>query len=132
MVSCIATVGLVNITIEKCQTNQQINSIVPADEKDLFFLYSATKRIKEFLECVGSNGTTVANVNKMKFTNLPVLYPTKDLRNLYYDFYNPIFAKTYDLNRSIVNLINARDRMLPKLMRAKLRFNPEECKYELR
>ena len=40
MVSCIGTVGLVNISIELCQTNQQINSIMPNDEKDLYYLYS--------------------------------------------------------------------------------------------
>ena len=116
MVSCIATVGLVNLAVEKCQTNQQINSIVPVDEKDVYFLYSAMKRIKELLEGVGSNGATMTNVNKTKFANLPVLYPTEELRNLYYDFCNPVFAKIYCLSRNIVNLINARDRLLPKLM----------------
>lgn len=32
MVSCIATVGLVNIAVDDCQTNQQINSIVLNNE----------------------------------------------------------------------------------------------------
>lgn len=116
MVSCIATVGLVNIAVEKCQTNQQINAIVPADEKDLYFLYSAMKRLKELLEGVGSNGATMTNVNKTKFANLPVLYPTEELCNSYYVFCKPMFEKIYNLSLNVDRLINARDRLLPKLM----------------
>ena len=41
MVSCIATVGLVSITSQQCQTNQQINSVVLKNEIDLYFLYFA-------------------------------------------------------------------------------------------
>lgn len=58
MVSCIATVGLVNIAIEPCQTNQQINSIVLHDERDLYYTYFTMKRLKALLEGVGSNGAT--------------------------------------------------------------------------
>lgn len=36
IVSCIATVGLVNIAIEPCQTNQQINSVILHDDNNLF------------------------------------------------------------------------------------------------
>ena len=49
MMSCIATVGLVNISIEDCQTNQQINSIVLADERSLYYLYFAMKDLKSFV-----------------------------------------------------------------------------------
>ena len=37
MVSCIATVGLVNIASEWCQTNQQINSVILKDKKTCIF-----------------------------------------------------------------------------------------------
>lgn len=50
MVSCIATVGLVNIAIEPCQTNQQINSIVLHDERDLYYTYFTMKRLKHCLK----------------------------------------------------------------------------------
>lgn len=75
MVSCIATVGLVNISTEPCQTNQQINSVILNDEQDLYYTYSTMKRLKTLLEGVGSNGATMTNVNKTKFGNLEVLYP---------------------------------------------------------
>lgn len=116
MVSCIATVGLVNIAVERCQTNQQINSIILSDERDLYYVFSAMKRLKELLEGVGSNGATMTNVNKTKFASLPVLYPSQELRDSYYSFCKPIFEKIYNLSLSVVGLKKARDRLLPKLM----------------
>ena len=116
MVSCIATVGLVNIAIELCQTNQQINSIILNNEQDLYYVYSSMKRLKELLEGVGSNGATMTNVNKTKFGKLEVVYPNDELRKLYYNYCEPIFEKIYALSRSIKKLSQARDCLLPKLM----------------
>jgi type I restriction enzyme S subunit len=120
MVSCIATVGLVNIAVETCQTNQQINSIVLNNSEDLYYVFSTMKRLKALLEGVGSNGATMTNVNKTKFGNLEVLYPTDGLRKAYFDFCEPIFKKIYDLSVSKIKLAQARDRLLPKLMSGEL------------
>lgn len=116
MVSCIATVGLVNIAIELCQTNQQINSIILNNEQDSYYVYSSMKRLKELLEGVGSNGATMTNVNKTKFGNIEVVYPNDELRKLYYDYCKPIFEKIYALSRNIKKLSQVRDCLLPKLM----------------
>jgi len=116
MVSCIATVGLVNIAFEPCQTNQQINSIIINNEQDLYYVYSTMKRLKTLLEGVGSNGATMTNVNKTKFGNLEVLYPTEELCKSYFDFCDPIFEKIYSLSVSNNKLVQVRDRLLPKLM----------------
>lgn len=120
MVSCIATVGLVNIAVESCQTNQQINSIILNNENDLYYTYSTMKRLKVLLEGVGSNGATMTNVNKTKFGNLEVLYPDDELRKMYYDFCQPIFEKIYALSIGINKLSQARDRLLPKLMKREI------------
>ena len=120
MVSCIATVGLVNIAVESCQTNQQINSIILNDEQDLYYTYSTMKILKTLLEGVGSNGATMINVNKTKFGNLEVLYPTDEFRKMYYDFCQPIFEKIYALSISINKLSLARDLLLPKLMNGEI------------
>ena len=120
MVSCIGTVGLVNISIELCQTNQQINSIMPNDEKDLYYIYSTMKRLKTLLEGVGSNGATMTNVNKTKFGNLEVLYPNYDLRDKYFNNCKMIFEKIFSLSVGIEKLTQARDRLLPKLMSGEL------------
>lgn len=116
MVSCIATVGLVNIAIEPCQTNQQINSIVLHDERDLYYTYFTMKRLKALLEGVGSNGATMTNVNKTKFGNLEVLYPSNNLRKDYFDYCKPIFEKIYALSVGVHKLSQVSDGLLPKLM----------------
>ena len=120
MVSCIATVGLVNISIQNCQTNQQINSIILDSVRDLYYLYFLTKGLKMLLDGVGSNGATMTNVNKSKFANVEVLYPTDDLCEQFYDFCKPIFKKMLSLSKSTIELQNSRDQLLPKLMSGEL------------
>ena len=116
MISCIATVGLVNITSEQCQTNQQINSVILKNEKDLYFFYFAMKRIKSLLDGVGSNGATMTNVNKAKFASINILYPKSNLINYFFEFSDPIFRKILILSKESRRLQQARDRLLPKLM----------------
>ena len=120
MVSCIATVGLVNISIQNCQTNQQINSIVLNNVRDLYYLYFSTKGLKMLLDGVGSNGATMTNVNKSKFANIEILYPSIDLCEQFYDFCKPIFEKILVLSKSTIELKNIRDQLLPKLMSGEL------------
>ncbi len=120
IVSCIATVGLVNIATEVCQTNQQINSVILNEEKDLYFFYESMKRIKALLDGVGSNGATMTNVNKTKFSNIKVLYPTEELVSDYYDFCLPILKKILAISEAVQYAQQARDRLLPKLMSGEL------------
>jgi type I restriction enzyme S subunit len=120
IVSCIATVGLVNIAVEPCQTNQQINSVVLSNNNDLYFFYESMLRIKALLDGVGSNGATMTNVNKTKFSNIKVLYPTENLILKYDQFCKPIFEKIFSLSKAILILEQARDRLLPKLMSGEL------------
>lgn len=116
IVSCIATVGLVNIAVEACQTNQQINSVILQNDNELYFFYESMKRIKALLDGVGSNGATMTNVNKTKFSSINVLYPVEDLVKRYNECCKPIFDKILALSKSIIKAEQARDRLLPKLM----------------
>ena len=120
MVSCIATVGLVNIAVELCQTNQQINSIVLNKKEDLYFVFFAMKRLKVLLEGVGSNGATMTNVNKTKFGDLEILYPTEKLCKAYYEFCEPIFKNIYSLSVSSNKVSQVRDFLLPRLMNGEI------------
>lgn len=120
MVSCIATVGLVNITLDDCQTNQQINSIIPNEKEMLYYIFCSMKRIKALLDGVGSNGATMTNVNKSKFENIEVLLPPTKLQQMFYDFCAPIFGNIKALSFSIDNAKQARDHLLPKLMSGEL------------
>lgn len=121
IVSCIATVGLVNIAVEACQTNQQINSVILQNDNELYFFYESMKRIKALLDGVGSNGATMTNVNKTKFSNIKVPYPVEDLIKRYNELCKPIFDKILALSKSIIKAEQARDRLLPKLMSGEIK-----------
>ena len=116
MVSCIATVGLVNIAVQECQTNQQINSIILHNETDLYFLYFTLKQMTALLDGVGSNGATMTNVNKTKFGKIAVVCPTEEVRKDFFDWCAPVFQKIEALSYNIAYLKEARDTLLPKLM----------------
>lgn len=74
-VSCIGTPGLVSITTVKCQTNQQINSIVINDANNLYYLYLALKDLQKIIAEYGIGGAVLNNLNKNDFENLNILIP---------------------------------------------------------
>jgi type I restriction enzyme S subunit len=74
-VSCIGTIGVVSITTEDCQTNQQINSVVLFNENYREFLFFHLQESKQAMENLGSNGATMGNVNKSKFESMKVVAP---------------------------------------------------------
>lgn len=78
--------------------------------------HSTIKHLKSLLDGVGSNGATMTNVNKEKFSNLSILYPDTLLLEKYYEYSKPLFDKILNLSKNISCLTEARDRLLPKLM----------------
>lgn len=116
IVSCIGTAGLVCITKELCQTNQQINSLVLKDGSLLYYMYFLFLSLKEHLENIGSNGATMTNVNKCKFESIEIIIPNKVLTNNFHTKVKDNFSKILKLYNQIRLLTEARDRLLPKLM----------------
>jgi type I restriction enzyme S subunit len=116
MVSCIATVGLVCIAHEACQTNQQINSIILNDEDHLYYMFFKMKGIKSLLEGVGSNGATMTNVNKTKFENIELLKPENEILKKFNNLVEPFFSNILALSKQNEKLKEARDKLLSKLM----------------
>lgn len=119
-VSCIGTIGVVAITTEPCQTNQQINSIVPRNSHMLEFLYFQLRDAKQTLENLGSNGATMGNVNKSKFEALSMLAPPNQLLEDFHAVVAPIFESILSLSRKITNLRRTRDLLLPRLLSGEL------------
>lgn len=115
-VSCIGTIGVVSITTEDCQTNQQINSVVLMKEQFREFLFLRLKDAKQTLENLGANGATMGNVNKGKFESLEVLTPYDNLIYHYHEFVAPLFSEVLVLSRKIYALRRTRDLLLPKLI----------------
>ena len=121
MVSCIGTAGLVCITKEECQTNQQINSLVLNDNSLLYYMYNTFLSLKEHLNNIGSNGATMTNVNKSKFESIEILIPDNSISNLYNKAVEQSFRGIKTLSSQICLLTEARDRLLPKLMSGEIK-----------
>ena len=74
-VSCIASVGLVCLTAEPSQTNQQINSIICKEQISPFYVYTKMTTLNEYLKQLGAGGSTTLNINKTLFGQIPILLP---------------------------------------------------------
>lgn len=115
-VSCIGTAGVVTITSQCAQTNQQINSIVPSDPKAMEFLYFALCGLKETINQYGANGATMTNLNKTKFENLKVISSSKTILDQFHERVASMFDLVKTLQRKNTNLRAQRDLLLPKLI----------------
>ncbi len=115
-VSCIGTIGVVSITTEPCQTNQQINSVVLDDDASREFLFFWLREAKQMMENLGSNGATMGNVNKSKFEGMKLICPPSDLLTRFHITTEPIFEQIQRLFRKIQTLRRTRDLLLPKLL----------------
>ena len=115
-VSCIGTAGVVGITSKLSQTNQQINSIVFKESKNVYFFYALMSQMKEQLDALGSNGSTFTNVNKNKFENMEVYVPNKNILNEFAMEHETSFKLILILQKQNSKLREARDILLPRLM----------------
>ncbi|GAB6064949.1 restriction endonuclease subunit S [Aquifex pyrophilus] len=72
---CIASIGEVTINVKPCITNQQINAIVPFEDKIYYeFLYYIMKHRAKYLKLIAGL-TTTPIVKKSTFENLPIPLP---------------------------------------------------------
>ena len=120
-VSCIATVGLVGLTTEISQTNQQINSIICSNEENLYYLYFAIKDYFKF-SFGAKTGNIVKNMNKGDFSNILLIYPNNDLLKKYHSIVMPFFNQMKVLTLENQNLKALRDFLLPLLMNEQARI----------
>lgn len=119
-VSCIGTAGLVTITTVQSMTNQQINSLIINNFMLREFLYFALLNLKGLIELYGMNGATMTNLNKSKFENLEIIYPSKEVLISFNSNEKPIFDLIKSFEYSIDYLSSLRDLLLPKLISGKI------------
>ena len=125
-VSCIGTIGVVSITTEECQTNQQINTVVLAKNEYREFLFLRLQEAKQALENLGSNGATMGNVNKSKFESMEVVAPTHDLLVGFHKLTKPMLKSILLHSRQIQNLRRTRDLLLPRLLSGQINVEAAE------
>jgi type I restriction enzyme S subunit len=119
-ISCIGTAGVVGITSKLSQTNQQINSIVFDETKNVYFFYALMSQMKEQLDALGSNGSTFTNVNKNKFENMEVLVPSQKVLEQFAQEFEAPFNMILNQQKHNAKLREARDILLPKLMNGEI------------
>ena len=122
IVACIgAKAGVVAITATKSQTNQQINAIKSFKDFTYIWLYYTCISLKKYLISLGSSGATMTNVSKGKFENIKVNYPPEDLLQEFQNVCKPIFNQILCLQKYNLELKEARDILLPRLMNQTIR-----------
>ncbi len=119
IVSCIGTLGVVSITSKPSQTNQQINALILNDISDYCFYYIFAKGLKQQLAGLGSNGATMGNVNKDKFENIKIIYPSEEIRKVFFNITSNLFDEILLLQKQNKNLSKTRDLLIPQLVTGK-------------
>jgi type I restriction enzyme S subunit len=116
LVACIgAKLGVVSLTSVRCQTNQQINAVIPSHKSLRYYSFFALRDLKPMLQAMGG-GATMPNVNKTKFSGLPLLLPPLPLLSTFNDVVDTVFSQIRTLLLLNKNLASARDLLLPRLM----------------
>ena len=120
-VACIgAKAGVVTLTADQVQTNQQINSVVLFDQKDREYFYLFAVSLHQKIHALGSSGATMTNVSKGKFETIEVLKPSSEVMERFSTAMKPVFDQIENLQRRNINLQNQRDMLLPKLISGKI------------
>lgn len=115
-VSCIATAGLVSITSEESQTNQQINSIICEEGISPYFVYLYMEELSEYIKMLGSGGSTTLNLNKREFGKIELAIPPQEDMDEFHKQISSLFEKIKFNQFEINKLTKLRDILLPKLM----------------
>ena len=125
-VSCIATPGLVVITTQGSQTNQQINSVIPKSPNETYFWYWAFLDLRDEIKARGSGGSVVTNLSTGRFSQLKIQSPPASLRCSYDTLVRPLFERILSNDRESRTLAALRDTLLPKLISGELRIPDAE------
>jgi type I restriction enzyme S subunit len=119
-ISSIATVGLVCINPKPCQTNQQINTIVPKNGFLKYYIYFLAISMKETFLATASGGTATLNMNTSQFSNLNAILPSDNILKEFDEIVSPLMDKILENNYCNQTLTQTRDTLLPKLMSGKI------------
>jgi len=125
-VSCIATPGLVVITTEESQTNQQINSVIPRQPGETYYWFWVLRDLGNEIKAGGSGGSVLTNLSTGRFSELRILACPRELRRAYHSHVASIFERILTNLRETNTLAALRDALLPKLIRGEIRVKDAE------
>jgi type I restriction enzyme S subunit len=125
-VSCIATPGLVCLTSEESQTNQQINSIICNDDISCFYTFFLLRSLSEKIKILGSSGSTTSNLNKTQFSKIEIIISPRKIQNQFHNIVEPLFSTIKHNAIESCQLDKLKASLLPKLMSGEIRVPIEE------
>ena len=119
-VSCIGTAGLVVLTAQESQTNQQINSIIPKEGYSPYYIYLLMETLSVIINNLGQSGSTIVNLNKTQFGKISVIIPTVATMKSFDEIVGPMFESILSNQKENIKLAELRDVLLPRLMSGEL------------
>lgn len=119
-VSCIGTAGLVTITSENSQTNQQINSIIPKDKISPYYIYLLMKTLSNKINKLGQSGSTIVNLNKEQFSKIKINIPDDISMNRFHKIISPLFNSILNNQKENLYLSDLKNTILPRLLSGEL------------
>mgnify|MGYP003301568714 CR=1 FL=1 len=114
-VSCIGTSGLVVVTPEECQTNQQINTIVPYNEYALEYIYLTCCGLEKIIAEYGIGAAVLNNMNKSEFENLCIVLPCNNEIQRFHELVSPCFSAIYLKQKENEKLTELQSLLLAKM-----------------
>ncbi len=125
-VSCIATPGLIVVTTEESQTNQQINSVVLREPNQTYYWFWVFRNLGDEVRAGGSGGSVLTNLSTGRFSELRVLASTTELRRSYHSPVAALFERIRVNLRETDALAALRDTLLPKFLSGEIRIKDVE------
>ena len=119
-VSCIGTAGLVTLTAQESQTNQQINSIIPKEGYSPYYIYLLMETLSVIINNLGQSGSTIVNLNKAQFGKIAVVIPSIKIMKSFDEIVSPMFESILSKQEENIKLAELRDSLLPRLMSGEL------------
>ena len=114
-----ASVGFFALMDREVATNQGFINIIPHDERmRLYLLFNLMSRVAEIRG--NAKGTTYPEINKGRFRAMDILVPDSALLQGFCDIALNIVHQVRVLKRSTLQLRQARDLLLPRLMNGEL------------
>ena len=119
MMTSRATIGTISISTTEAATNQGFITCVPSKRLPSNYIYFwLHSNVDLFLSLAG--GATFRELRKSTFRGLPILVPDQRQMDRFEEHVGPMMALTKNLLRQNQVLVEARDRLLPRLVAGEL------------
>lgn len=115
MMTSRATVGVVAVNTQNSCTNQGFITCIPNERVPFnYLIFWIRYNLKKILRY--ASGATFKEINKTTFRNMEILLPKASIMKQFKEFTTPLFKQIEIVERSIDNLQETRDLLLPKLI----------------